>query len=330
MGFNQENYRRIREEYRTKAQAAEAEADARRQEIYREIPEVRELDRKVSDVGLRLFGAAMEGKNTEEFIARMKAENERVRGERCAVLRKNGFPEDYDRVRYECELCRDSGYVGIRMCSCMRKKIIAAGFASSGLAGLLQKQTFQSFSLDYYRDDPKSFRMMECNLAKLKSYAEHFTLGSETAEPSPSLLFCGSTGLGKTHLSTAVAGVVLEKGFDVFYNSAVGMLSDFEARRFGNGMTQDSDGDNTARYTECDLLIIDDLGTEVVNQFTLSCLYYVVNTRINQRKPTVISTNLSAQELRKTYTDRLGSRLMCEYEILPFFGTDVRKQKIGK
>ena len=149
----------------------------------------------------------------------------------------------------------------------------------------------------------------------------------EEGKPAPqSLLFLGGTGLGKTHLSTAVARTVIARGYDVFYNSAVGMISDFECRRFGNGLAQ-GDADDTARYTECDLLIIDDLGTEVVNQFTLSCLYHVLNTRLNLSKPTLISTNLASGDLRKTYSDRITSRLLGEYLLIPFYGIDVRRQK---
>ena len=105
------------------------------------------------------------------------------------------------------------------------------------------------------------------------------------------------------------------------------MISDFEYRSFGNGLVQ-NEGDDTARYTECDLLILDDLGTEVVNQFTLSCLYHVINTRLNLKKPTVISTNLLSADLRKTYGDRIASRLLGEYLVHPFYGVDVRKQRL--
>jgi DNA replication protein DnaC len=167
---------------------------------------------------------------------------------------------------------------------------------------------------------------MQHNFETVVQYAEQFKLSGDTPAPR-SLLFLGGTGLGKTHLSTAVARTVIGRGYDVFYNSAVGMISDFEFRRFGNGLAQ-SEVDDTARYTECDLLIIDDLGTEVVNQFTLSCLYHVINTRLNLGLPTLISTNLTADELRRVYSDRITSRLLCEYLLIPFFGTDVRRQKL--
>lgn len=169
---------------------------------------------------------------------------------------------------------------------------------------------------------------MQYNLQTVREYAETFSM-EEGGDAPKSLLFLGGTGLGKTHLSTAVARRVIERGYDVFYNSAVGLLSDFEARRFGSA-TVGNEEDNVARYTECDLLIIDDLGTEVVNQFTLSCLYHVLNTRLNLQKPTIISTNLGSAELRKTYSDRIMSRLIGEYLLIPFYGTDVRKQKLDR
>ena len=248
--------------------------------------------------------------------------------ERADLLRKNGYPADYTEPRYECDKCHDTGYVGIHMCSCMRKRLTEAGMASSGLSGLMNKQSFENFSLDYYRNDLKELALMRSNFENVKHYAEAFAIKPDAPQPE-SLLFLGGTGLGKTHLSTAVARRVIERGYDVYYNSAVGMISDFEFRRFGNGVAQ-SDGDNTARYTECDLLIIDDLGTEVVNQFTLSCLYHVLNTRLNLGKPTLISTNLTSAELRKTYSDRITSRLMGEFTLVPFYGTDIRKQKLQK
>ncbi|MBQ3639918.1 MAG: ATP-binding protein, partial [Clostridia bacterium] len=162
-------------------------------------------------------------------------------------------------------------------------------------------------------------------LRQARAYAEHF--GEEDSENPKNLLLVGGSGIGKTHLSTAIARVVIERGYDVFYNSAVGMLSDFEALRFGTGMVQ-GDGANVARYTECDLLILDDLGTEVVNQFSLSCLYHVVNTRLNLGLATVISSNLPPMEISKTYSDRIASRLFGEYSVLMFRGKDIRQQKI--
>ena len=327
MGYNKENYKRIRAEYETKTFRAQEEADARRAELYAAIPELKELDTRLAGFGLRVMQAAMQSQSTADEIAKLRAENETIRIARAALLRKHGYPADYTEPHYECDKCRDTGYVNIHMCSCMRQRLTEAGMASSGLSGLMRKQSFENFSLDYYRADPQAFERMRHSFHVVKQYAEQFTVAPDGGAQPQSLLFLGGTGLGKTHLSTAVARKVIERGYDVYYNSAVGMISDFEFRRFGNGVAQ-SDGDNTARYTECDLLIIDDLGTEVTNQFTLSCLYHVLNTRLNLDKPTIISTNLSSADLRKIYSDRITSRLMGEYTLVPFYGTDVRKQKL--
>ena len=197
---------------------------------------------------------------------------------------------------------------------------------SSGLGGLLRRQSFENFSLDYYRSSSEEYRRMEQNLRTVREYANSFAMDRD--HPPQSLLFFGGTGLGKTHLSTAVARVVIERGYDVFYNSAVGMISDFETRRFGNGIAE-SDADNAARYLSCDLLILDDLGTEVVNQFTQSCLYYVINSRLNAGRPAIVSTNLGASDLRRTYNDRITSRLLGEFRLIPFYGVDIRKQKLS-
>ena len=326
MGYNRENFKRIRTEYETKAFRAQEEADLRRAELYMQIPSLRAMDHRLSGFALQIMQAAIRQENTEAAIAALREENQKIQAERAALLQANGYPADYTEPRYECEKCRDTGYVGVRMCACMRNRLIEAGMDSSGISALMKKQSFDNFSLDFYKANPREHQIMKKNFASLRSYAEGFTIEQGKPMP-PSLLFYGGTGLGKTHLSTAVARVVIERGYDVYYNSAVGMLSAFEHRRFGNGVVAD-ENDDTARYTDCDLLILDDLGTETVNQFTLSCLYHVINTRLNMGKPTLVSTNLNSSELCKIYGDRIASRLTGEFLLVPFFGVDIRKQKI--
>lgn len=327
MGYHQENFKRIRAEYETKALLAQRAADGRREEVHQRIPELRELDRRLSTFGLRIMKQAMEGGNTQSALDQLREENQRILEQRRQLLALHGYPEDYCKPQYECDQCNDSGYVGIKMCVCMRRRLVEAGMESSGLGGLMKKQSFDNFSLDYYKNNRQDYARMEQNFRKVKSYAEAFEL-TEQNHPK-SLLFLGGTGLGKTHLSTAVAKTVIERGYDVFYNSAVGMISDFECRRFGNTAAM-GDADNTERYVSCDLLILDDLGTEMVNQFTQSTLYYILNTRLNMNRPTVISTNLKADELLKTYNERITSRLIGEFDLVPFYGVDVRKQKLSQ
>lgn len=327
MGYNKENYQRIRAEYEIKPFRAQEEADARRREVYANIPQVQALDSRLAESGLRLFQASLAGERLSEEIAHLRSENEQIKRSRLALLRANGYPEDYTDPHYECNLCNDSGFVGIKMCSCMRLRLTEAGMASSGLSELMKKQSFENFSLEYYRKSEREYRIMEHNYKTARKYAEEFNLSNDPKQRSGSLLLFGGTGLGKTHLSTAIARNVIERGYDVFYSTALNMISEFQFQRFKTGNTPVG-GDNTERYESCDLLILDDLGTEVINQFTVSCVYRIIDTRLNRNQPTIISTNLTSSELLKSYGDRITSRLMGEYLLLPFCGTDIRQQKL--
>ncbi|MBQ7911303.1 MAG: ATP-binding protein [Clostridia bacterium] len=317
-------YARIREEYATKYLIAREEADLRRAEIHLAIPEVAEIDRALGRTGLSLMEASMQGEDVQSRIAAVRRTNEDLRHVRAELLTSHGYPADYTEVRYECPLCNDSGFVDTRMCICMKKKLVEAGFEASGMGNLLREQSFENFDLTYYQSDPTALRRMEQILARMRLYTETFEAGK-----SGNLVLFGDTGLGKTHLSSAVARGVIERGCDVFYVSAVSMLSDFERERFGNSAGGET-GVGTDRYFSCDLLIIDDLGTEVNNQFTTSVLYNLINTRLNKRQSTIINTNLTQDEFRKRYWDRITSRVLGEYTVLPFLGTDVRAQKLSR
>ena len=317
-------YARIREEYATKYLIAREEADLRRAEIHLAIPEVAEIDRALGRTGLSLMEASMQGEDVQARIAAVRRTNEDLRHVRAELLTSHGYPADYTEVKYECPLCNDSGFVDTKMCICMKKKLVEAGFEASGMGNLLREQSFENFDLTYYQSDPTALRRMEQILARMRLYTETFEAGK-----SGNLVLFGGTGLGKTHLSSAVARGVIERGCDVFYVSAVSMLSDFERERFGNSAGGET-GVGTDRYFSCDLLIIDDLGTEVNNQFTTSVLYNLINTRLNKRQSTIINTNLTQDEFRKRYWDRITSRVLGEYTVLPFLGTDVRAQKLSR
>ena len=332
MGFHPNNYRRIREEYETKYLRAREDAERRRREVERAFPEIEQLHRELSSVGLAIMRVSLQAASEEERlagIASLRQKNEALLTKRSALLQAAGYPSDYTELRYECPHCSDTGFLDDgTMCRCMREKLIAAGYASSGLGALLGTQSFDNYSLDYFKNDEKTFRTMRMVLQTLKDYANNFSPHATDRMPAGgNLLFVGGTGLGKTHLSTAVAKAVLDRGFDVVYTGAVGMVAAFENARFGSsvGMADTSD---IERYYECDLLIIDDLGTEVSNQFTISSIYQVINTRLNLHRPTIISTNLMQDELRRRYWDRITSRLFGEFQILLFLGTDIRAQKI--
>lgn len=325
MGYNAENYRRIRAEYENKFNRAREAAELRREELARNIPGLREIDAQLGRTGIEIMGAILAGgEATQTQVAEIRRKNTELQQQRARLLREHGYPEDYSDVHYECEKCADSGFVDGRMCSCMKKALVLAGCESSGLGQLLRTQSFENFSLDYYSGSRAEHDEMERNLGIAYRFAEGFH-----GVGSGDLLLMGGTGLGKTHLSSAMARTVIEAGYDVYYTGAQGMLSDFERERFGNSSVPGG-GEDTGRYFECDLLIIDDLGTEVTNQFTVSCLFNVVNTRLNLGRSTIISTNLTPAELKSRYTDRIVSRLLGEYRTMRFVGRDIRAQRLAR
>lgn len=324
MGYSKENLSKVSKLYADKYKRAELDAEKRRAELYEALPDLKRIDSTIRQLGLDGVKAAITGgdkaSETIEMIKGQSLELQELRGQ---ILVSAGYPADYTSPRYECEKCGDTGYVGIKMCDCMKRALRIASYESSGIANLMRTQTFDSFSLDYYRDSPDIYETMRYNYESLREYAESFS-----PERSDSVMLLGGTGLGKTHLSTAVAKTVIDKGFDVLYVGAVNMIADFEMERFGNGYSE-TDVGGIGRYYNCELLIIDDVGTEVSNQFTVSTLYNVINTRLIKRLPTLISTNLTHEEFRKRYWDRITSRILGEYRTYAFVGKDVRRQKLN-
>lgn len=318
MAFSRENVSRIRAEFIERRHSVLAESERRKQEVYEKLPELRFMDCEISSIGLRVMDAALKGGDVEGALANMRKEHDALRARRAEILTAAGYSADYTDLHFRCDRCGDTGFVGTEMCACMRQELIRAGYESSGIAALMEKQSFDTFRLDYYTGAERE--SMRVNFETLYSFAYGFA-----ARRSESYLLIGGTGLGKTHLSTAVARAVIDGGFDVVYDTAQGMFSVFEASRFGRSET---DAAEEERYFSSDLLIIDDLGTEMTNQFTVSCLYNLINTRVNAGRSTIINTNLTSAELRARYADRITSRLFGEFRPLLFSGRDIRAQKL--
>lgn len=307
----------VMERFAARRAEGEQEYDRRIDSLSEKLPGFRELTAELNSVGLRIFASSI-GSSDDSFES-IKAQTKAIRDRRRELLLSAGYPADYADRRYNCEKCSDSGYVDLKMCSCLRKEFVIAGMENSGLGKLLDSQSFDSFSLRFYSG--KDEVLMKHNADKLRAFAQGFSTNT-----SESFLLLGGTGLGKTHLSTSVARVVLEKGYHVIYRTAQDVMSVFERQRFGEGRQ----GDGTEKdLFEADLLIIDDLGTEVVTQYTVAWLYDVINSRINNKKSTILSTNLTQEELRSRYADRITSRIFGEFMPLLFCGRDVRLQKLS-
>lgn len=308
--------------FREKSAKAREDADARRAELDAKFPEIAKIDGMLESTGLRILLAATKGEgDIKKNISQLKETNDELLAVRAEILKTNGYPEDYSDVHYECEKCSDTGYLSDgKMCSCLKKAIARAGFERCGIAKLVEKQNFDTFDIGYYTGSARE--NMEGVLRICRSYAEKFN-----GEEMQNLIFIGKTGLGKTHLSSAIAKTVIERGFDVIYESAQNIISDFEKEKFSR---YDADIPDTQKYFDCDLLIIDDLGTEMTNQFTVSCLYNLINTRLVNEKSMIISTNVERKELLERYSDRITSRLFGEFIICVFEGTDIRASKLRK
>ncbi len=322
MSYNREDYVRIKAEFSRKYREAAGAAQARRLELYEALPEVSRIDRVLAGTGMEIMAAMGQGAGAEKAVAELRVRNDELMAKRRSLLRQNGYPEDYSDIRYECKECGDTGFVDTKMCRCMKQALVLAGYESSGIGGLIRTQSFENFSIDYYKGFGGNYDEVRLALQRLKAFAEGFD-----GQTYKNHLLIGGTGLGKTHLSTSVAKTVIERGYDVLYVTATGMMADFETKRFGNGAEPRHDPE---RYEQAELLIVDDLGTEIANQFTLSCLYDVINERINRRRSTIINTNLSFKDLESRYNERIASRLLGEYIPMRFLGKDVRQQKLGR
>ncbi|MBO5945702.1 MAG: ATP-binding protein [Clostridia bacterium] len=308
--YGYENFQKVKAELEAKRLAAIALADSRNEMLRATIPEIKEIDAELVKTGLLIFKTACDGGDLSPIRERNLALGKRRR----ELLKENGYPEDYTEIKYSCPACSDSGYADGKMCACMREALIKENIKSSGIGHLIDKQSFDNFSTSSYGEDSE---FMESVLMIAKNYA--YTFGPD----SKNLVLSGKTGTGKTHISTAIARVVIERGFDVLYDSAQNIISAFEDDKFRTGYNRQ--GSSAEKYLDCDLLIIDDLGTEFTTQFTVSCLYNLLNTRLNKGLATVISTNLERQELERKYDDRLFSRIFGTDSIqLRFFGEDKR------
>ena len=284
-------------------------------------PRLREIDRALRGTAAQVAAVFLNPEaDTQAEIARLRQENLALQEERQWILDEAELPDDFLDDSPVCTLCGGSGYVGARMCECLRE--LCRQEQKRELAALLPtgKERFENFSLEVY---PERFypnygtsarQLMAKNLGFCRKYAQEFQPGAR------SLLFSGATGLGKTFLSACVARQVAEGGHSVVYVTAGKLFADWEAVRFNRTET-----DLLKPYWDCDLLIIDDLGTEFTTQMVVAALYETVNTRLLRQSSTLISTNLNEKDLEARYGGQIASRLLGSYRVVYFLGDDVRR-----
>ena len=326
VAYSEEILARARARLSRSREQREQDTAAQQERIYAQYPRLREIDNRLRSTVAEAMNAAFRtGRDPAETISALKQENLSLQRERNLILENAGLHADSLDAAPVCPECGGSGYRGAVMCRCL--KDLCRQEQEKELADLLGTDTmsFNTFSLAYYSPQINPIlgisprENMRIVLEEVRNFAENFSSDSD------SLLFSGGTGLGKTSLSACAAGTVAAGGYSVLYDTAVHMFSEFEEAKFRTGA--ETRRDRIQKYFLCDLLIIDDLGTEMTTQFTLSSLYTVINTRLMNRQPAIISTNLSMEEMKRRYTPQIVSRLEGSYKTLPFLGDDIRLLK---
>ena len=322
MGYSEQVLRRARERLEQAKQERERENEAHRREAYARYPRLQEIDRELQMTMAQLMAATLRrGEDPTEAIGQIREKNLALQREREWILEAGDFEEGYLDDAPICAKCGGTGYEGNQMCSCLRE--LCRQEQKKELTSLLGsgRESFESFRLDVYSDlyDEKlgvsPRKLMQSNFNICRRYAQNFT------PQAGNLLFSGATGLGKTFLSACIARQVADRGYSVVYETAIRLFSDFESEKFGG----EEQRGLSRKYLACALLIIDDLGTEMTTQFTISALYNVVNTRMMENRATIISTNLAPETLEGRYSPQIASRVLGTYRLLKFAGSDIRR-----
>ena len=324
MAYDGRLLRLAQERYETDRSIREAEQSAQRAAIYTRRPRLREIDEELRRTASRVLAAALRrGQDPLPEIQRLKEQNLKLQAERKTLLAELGLTEGDLENTPLCSLCGDTGYRGGQMCRCLKAYYVEEERKELSKLLDLGGQSFDTFDTDWYDGQRAP--------GKTKSAREHMEWVYDTCveyahnfgkRPANLLLF-GRPGLGKTHLSAAIAREVSGKGYSVVYDTAGHVFERFEAQKFG----RDEADRDVERVLNCDLLILDDLGTEMITTFVQSALYQIINGRLLEKRSTIVSTNLMPEALAQRYSPQIASRIEGEYQLLPFVGEDIRTLK---
>ena len=323
MGFNNTQYNAIFRNYEQKQIHNRDLLDKRRRNVYNLIPEMEHLHNSISKLGLIQARKLLNG--DENALGELKAELKKLTDQKTKLLVSAGFSPDYLEPIYDCADCKDTGYIGNHKCHCFQKAIIDLLYTQSNLQNILAKENFNTFSFTYYSEnhiDPVTGRSSLETMKNAHLIAHEFV--DTFTDDFRNLFLYGDTGVGKTFLSNCIAKELIDRAFSVIYLTSYEFFDTLAKSKF----EKDDAAETMCEHIfDCDLLIIDDLGTELTNSFTVSQLFLCLNERILRRKSTIISTNLSLESLVDIYSERTFSRITSNYTMLKLTGDDIRIKK---
>ncbi len=327
MAYDAELYKEIDLAYEQRREENVRDLERRKQAVFARVPELYEIDYEIKSLGLKLYKIALNNTDVKEEVSKLRAKQKELLEIKKALLKENGYSEDELSERFHCSICRDRGTVDGKVCECYKKLLTEKAYELSNLSAQLTHQTFETFDLslyseevdEYYGVSPKEHMQRILNICK--DFVKDFDA------QDTNLLFWGEPGLGKTFLSTCIAKELIETNHSVIYETTYKTFSMLEELKFKKTDNEDKLRFKVEKLYSCDLLILDDLGSEFSTQYTTASLFDIVNSRLISGKKTVINTNLSMAELEKKYGERVVSRLFGHYQVLNFIGSDIRIDK---
>lgn len=325
MPLNNSQYDQLIRSYDAKQLKNQHDLEQRVRYAYLKVPRLREIDNAIASVSVSQARKMLDGDT--KALSSLKEQLAAYRKEREDLLIHYEFPADYFEPAYSCKDCKDTGFINGKRCHCFKQAAIDLVYTQSNLKDILIRENFSTFSYDYYSDEDINPATGLSSLATVKDAVEKcrdFILNFQAPGNFSNLYFYGDTGIGKTFLSNCIAKELLDAGYSVIYFTAFQLFDILSKGVF------DKDEDAVAAHQNiytCDLLIIDDLGTELYNSFTTSQLFLCLNERILRKKSTIISTNLEMKQLADIYSERVLSRISSNYTIIKLFGRDIRLLK---
>ncbi|MBR4026814.1 MAG: ATP-binding protein [Lachnospiraceae bacterium] len=320
MALSNAQYDEIMRGYQTRQLQNQHKTKDRLEKAYKQEPELKEIDETIASVSVASARKMLDG-DTNAF-RELKKQLQELRQKKSILIQKMGFPKDYFLPIYTCSNCKDTGFIDGQKCHCFQQEIINLVYSQSNIKNILNKENFSTFSYKYYSNTEinPSTGLSALQTAK-RAVGECCRFIEDFDNKPKNLFFYGNTGVGKTFLSNCVANALLEKGKSVIYFTAFQLFDILSKGVFQKDIDAIEAHQN---IFYCDLLIIDDLGTEFANSFTTSQLFLCVNERILRQKSTIISTNLSMKEITELYSERTVSRITSDYTIIKLFGDDIR------